>query len=268
MSNPWHFQRWAFDARTGSAGRKAVLNVLALMADTNTGRCEAKVETIADGSEQSARTVRSHLKALDEAGFIARRPQFRADGGRRGDEFLLLAPGVTEWPDGTPVQDSPGGDLPSDDPTPSPPVAAQERPLRNDHAKAKKEPREDEFPDDLPPELFEIAIAAGKILKRVAVERGQAKAVTRLTVGHAVLTYPDRDHVLVAREVEAWMLHGRGAQRSCRDVVARYRNFLSNAEPRPGPPLPGGAGARRPNAPSSGPGTLRAMADEIRKGAG
>lgn len=108
MSDPWYFMRWAFEVLAGGPGPKAVLSCLAMMADANTGRCEAKIATIAKGTEIADRTVSKHLRSLADAGLIARREQRRADGGRRGDEFLLLAPSVAEWPDGTPVQDRQG----------------------------------------------------------------------------------------------------------------------------------------------------------------
>jgi len=263
--DPWAFQRWAFATTVGNPVRKAVLSMLAMMADSSSGRCEAKQATLAAGVEAGERAVRGHLRALEQAEVIARRPQRRLDGSRRGDEFLLLAPWITEWPDGETIMrhevphDPPGTDRPGH-PAQIDPAVTTSSP--NGHAKASGGARPDAFPDDLPEALHEPAVAAGRILKGVAVERGQAKPVTRLTVGHAVLTYPDRDHVQVAREVEAWMLHGRGAQRSCRDVVARFRNFLSNAEPRPGPPIAGSAAPR--GAPSTGSGRLRAMAAELR----
>jgi hypothetical protein len=69
------------------------------------------------------------------------------------------------------------------------------------------------------------------------VTRGQKREVTRAAVGHAVLTFPDRDHVKVARDVEAWLLHGRGASKPCADIVGRFRRFLESSEPMAGPPL-------------------------------
>lgn len=103
----------------------------------------------------------------------------------------------------------------------------------------------EDFPADLPEDLHNVAIAAGKVLVKTAQARGQKKAVTRAAVGHAVLTFPDRDHLRVARDVEAWLMHGRGASRPCADVVARFRSFLSTADPMPGPPLPPGAAGPR-----------------------
>lgn len=138
--NPWGFQQWAFDTQTGNPARKAVLSMLAMMADSETGRCEAKQCTLAHGAEISERAVRGHLKALEEAGLIARRPQFRRDRGRRGDEFLLLAPGVVEWPDGEPINVQPadfsGGSTNAERPhppeaeflPPRKPASAQEQP--------------------------------------------------------------------------------------------------------------------------------------------
>jgi Helix-turn-helix domain len=105
--DPWVFQRWAFDVRTGNPARKAILVALAVMAETNTGRCEALQGTLSQQVEVDPQTISRHLKALERAGFIARRQQHRVDGGRRGDEFLLLAPWVTAWPDGELVKDIP-----------------------------------------------------------------------------------------------------------------------------------------------------------------
>jgi hypothetical protein len=105
---------------------------------------------------------------------------------------------------------------------------------------AGQPPIDDAFPDDLPEPLHGTAVAVGKILKRTALTRGQKKPVTRAAVGHAVLSFEDRPHVQVAREVEFWLLHGKGARKECKDIVARYRHFLDGADPAAGPPLPVG----------------------------
>lgn len=100
VRDPWAFQRWAYETPTGSPLRKSVLASLATMADRQTGRCEARQATIAQNTEMGERTIRRHLTELEEAGLLARRHQYRRNGQRRTDEFLLLAPWVSEWPDG------------------------------------------------------------------------------------------------------------------------------------------------------------------------
>lgn len=270
--DPWAFQRWAFSLKVGNSVRKAVLSMLSMMADSTTGRCEAKQATLAEGVEAGERAVRGHLRALEEAGVIARRPQRRIDGSRRGDEFLLLAPWITEWPDGETAMrhdvphDPTGTDRPDHPAQNDPPRTTASK---NDHAQRQDSTaREDAFPDDLPGELVDVAIQAGRILKRTAIERGQARPVTRAAVGHAVLTHADRDHVKVARDVEHYLLHGRGASKSCADIVSRYRRFLESADPRPGPPV-NGASRGAPNGAatsSTGSDRLRAMADDLENG--
>jgi len=67
MSTTWMVK--AFSCKLKSAGRKLVLIKLADNANDE-GVCWPSVQHIADHSEMSARTVRRHLKDLEEAGFI------------------------------------------------------------------------------------------------------------------------------------------------------------------------------------------------------
>jgi hypothetical protein len=138
-ADPWAFQRWAFAQTAGSPTRKALLSALAAMADASTGRCEAKQGTLAAWVEVSERSIREHLRGLVEAGLIAQRHQYRIDGTRRGSEFLLLGPGVTEWPDGQSIT---GEIASSQEELPATErrhnrraTAGQEQPPRNDHPK-------------------------------------------------------------------------------------------------------------------------------------
>lgn len=247
--DPWEFQRWAYSVKTGSPARKSVLMVLATMADANTGRCEPKQATLAEACEMSERSVRSHLKAMEDAGLIARRHQQRLDGSRRSDEFLMHAPWVTEWPDGEKIQPAESAAGPSgngasihpeaDGQSNRQPVAAQERPKGTTiRTRQDERVRNDAFPDDLPESMHDAAIEVGKVLKRTALARGQKREVTRAAVGHALVTFPDRPHLKVARDVEYWLMHGRGARKPCADIVARFRQFLETSEPEAGPPLP------------------------------
>lgn len=194
------------------------------------------VERLENMTRLSRRTVQRCLRSLAEAGHIRQTGEhvwgrgkvtirYRIEGGRQID--------AASPEDRGGVTDDAGGASPV---TPKPSIGTvPNRPKRG----TAREQTPDAFPDDLPPELEAVAIEAGRILKSTALTRGQSRPVTRATVGHAVLTYPDRDHVQVAREVQGWLLHGRGASRPCADVVARFRNFLQNADPRPAPPLAG-----------------------------
>jgi hypothetical protein len=242
----WAFQHWAYKQRLGNATRKLILGSLATMAESNTGWCCPDQTRLAEYAECSTRTVREHLKHLEDADMIRRRRRFDRGGHRISDQFLVLAPWVNEWPDGEPItrqslpEDSAARTLPEESASGSPTYALpeaqaseqelaieqatkrsssslKERDERTPPPKSKPEQErvEDRFPEDLAEELEPIAIDVGKILKRIALERGQKKPVTRHDVGHALLTYED--------------------------IVHRYRGFLSNADEAAGPPLRDGS---------------------------
>lgn len=225
LTDPWAFQRWAFDTETGNPIRKAVLSMLAMMADTNTGRCEALQETIAKGVEASERAVRGHLRSLEEAGTIARREQRYYDGRRRGDEFLLLAPWVDGWPDGTKVeakrQEVPPAKRQEVPPTPAP-DAAQERPLGNDQREERADPRES-MPEDFPSELLPHARAVYSVLRQVAAQHPSARRVWPLAVGRVVMAHPRHPLVATAHALAVWAVD---PPRPVKDVAATYRTFL------------------------------------------
>lgn len=191
-----------------------------------------------EGGWATPETARKHLAALEAVGVIEREERRRGNGSLTTNRIVLCVAQGPLRSEGTPAS---GGDG-------SPPAGGDQKP----HSQAPPEnasrasAQKDEFPEDLDPSLHEVAIAAGKILKATALRREQKKAVTRAAVGHAVLSYPDRDHVNVARRVEAWLLYEKGARKPCSDIVARFRNFLDNSEPMAGPPLPAGVSPIRP----------------------
>lgn len=123
-------------------------------------------------------------------------------------------------------------------------------------------PPADEFPAEMPVELTDVAIAAGKVLKRAALARGQGLEVTRRAVGHAVLTYPDRDHLKRALDLENWLTNTpRGRRAPCKDVVQRWRHFLDDSDPMPRTPAGMPITSAQPSASSA---TLREMAADLR----
>jgi hypothetical protein len=83
-------KKWAYEQRTGQSGAKAVLVALAEFAD-ETGFCFPSQPTLAAMTEIAERTVRAHLKTLEQKGFIAREHR-RVGGGKwTSDGYMLLA---------------------------------------------------------------------------------------------------------------------------------------------------------------------------------
>jgi hypothetical protein len=217
---------WALRQPVGGSP-KVVLLGIANHAHPDGGEAYPSLDTLATYAHCNRSTARRNIRKLEEDGWIIR------DGvGPRGELKWRLPLGS---------QNATGGKMPrvasgTERGTTQVPPEPKEPSNRQKDASALAT---DAFPEDLPAELEPIAVTVGKLLKRVALDRQQKKPVTRAAVGHAVLTYPDRDHERVAREVEHWLLHGKGARRSCADIVSRYRSFLANSDPAPGPPLPG-----------------------------
>lgn len=248
---------WALTRDSLTGPKHLLLVALAWISDGD-GVTFKGQKTIAERVAKDDRWVREHLKGLAEMGLVSRFRRHRLNGSRTTDLIVLNMP--REKPldldgysgivgDLEPGDVPPTGGNPPGGPTGGNASTYRREPTGPEKPSESTSPAEssgsaraeaDMFPDDLPADLHDVAVAAGKILKATALRRGQKKVVTRAAVGHAVLTYPDRDHVKVARDVEAWLLHGRGARKPCADIVARYRTFLDSSEPMAGPPLPAG----------------------------
>lgn len=93
----------------------------------------------------------------------------------------------------------------------------------------------DQLPEGFPANLIPSVDATLPILQRVAKAK-KARAVDRLPLARTIAALPDRDHPMVAGELEHWSLYGRGERKTVRDVVAMFRNFLKNADRMAGPP--------------------------------
>lgn len=79
---------WAAEQRLGSVGMKATLLLLANYADENYS-CFPGQERIADETEQTSRTIRTHLAILCEVGLIRREARWKEGGGRTSDRYYL-----------------------------------------------------------------------------------------------------------------------------------------------------------------------------------
>jgi DNA-binding transcriptional ArsR family regulator len=216
-SDPWAFQRWAFKQKTGTAARKAVLSMLATMVDVVAGRCEVKQATIAQGTEMSERRVRDHLAELERRGLIARRSQFRRDGRRRGDEFLLLAPWITEWPDGelvervAPPDESTTGRFDRRSPASGhnrTPVSGQELPPTEQPpltASLARGAVEDAGRELGEPNGATSDSQASRVLELLTAraERTELPPPSRAAVDTGIREHPEAEHLLAAHIVEA-----------------------------------------------------------------
>lgn len=251
MQDPWAFQRWAFDARVGSPTRKLLLMALATMADSSTGRCQAKQTTLAHWCEVSDRSLRPHLKGLEEQGLIARRAQHRDDGSRRSDEYLLLAPWVSSWPDGQIVRMShpeessgrePTGSFASE-PTGSlasnqPEAGFRARTTTNgtattrdsvpssspQSAGAPKVTLPDGFPEELRGHLKVVWI----VLRGLAAKTRHAKEVKAEALVNVVMPRQYKPLVRAVYDYAAWS--EANPHRRHKDVVGAYRNWLDRCE--------------------------------------
>lgn len=96
------------------------------------------------------------------------------------------------------------------------------------NAKNSKAPDTSKLPEDFDSALADAAHRCLPILQRTAEARG-SNPVTLLAVARAVETFPRKDHVTVAGELEHWTVHGNGARKQAKDIVARFRNFLDGA---------------------------------------
>jgi hypothetical protein len=75
---------------------KILLITLADHHNGSTGRCDPSQGRLAQVARVSVRTVRSHLKILEEAGWISRQHLTRPNGSRTNDSYNLLFLGAEE----------------------------------------------------------------------------------------------------------------------------------------------------------------------------
>lgn len=82
---------WAWKQKVSPAARKFVLLALSEFADAE-GTCRVSQVELAELTEQTERSVRSHLIALEEDGLISRAAVYDDMGFRDVDAVRLIAP--------------------------------------------------------------------------------------------------------------------------------------------------------------------------------
>lgn len=85
----WQACAWAIGQKTGSPARKIVLILLANRADEEGKNVFISQSRIAREGEMSTKSVRAHLKALEDMGIIRRDERRREDGSRSTDLIEL-----------------------------------------------------------------------------------------------------------------------------------------------------------------------------------
>lgn len=229
--DPWAFQRWALEQRAGNSSRKLLLVQLAIMAESNTGTCWPSQRRLAEWCECSERSARLHLRSLEAAGLIDSRPRRRPNGSQTSNEYLLLAPWVTSWPDGEiPRRNAPA------DPADGSPLPGHERPATprdtastsrsTATAKSQSAPSRataDEVPDDFPDELRPHAREVMRVLRDVAERTPHARAVKVAALASVIMARQRKPLVKAAHDYRAWAI---GRNYPHRDVVSAYRNWL------------------------------------------
>jgi DNA-binding transcriptional ArsR family regulator len=88
----WETLAWAKAQRTGSVGRKAVLMALAEYADERHS-CFPSQETLAHDTEQSVRTIRTHITDLVEADLVTVERRGGTGAGSMGNRYVLNVTG-------------------------------------------------------------------------------------------------------------------------------------------------------------------------------
>jgi DNA-binding transcriptional ArsR family regulator len=202
--DPWYFWQWAHRTKTGNPARKLVLLGLAASCETSTGYGWVIPEYLEGFAECSPATVSRHLAALEEAGVIARRREYRS--GKRGpDAFLLLADEWVAWPGDEPL--------------------VRETPPQNGHVPKMPTRVEVLSWGALAPWQQRVLSDLRRFADAKTASLDEVKALA------ACRDFPDCDHVGAAEKFAAWHIAGKGANRSRSDTNAAWRKWLQGEAP-------------------------------------
>jgi hypothetical protein len=191
------------------------------------GYAYPSVERLERMTRLSRRTVQRALRSLEEAGHIAQTGThtwgrgkvtniYAITGGRQDDAASPEARGGV-------IHDV-GGASPV---TPKPSIGTVKEPSTTARARAKR-PDPDALPADFPAHLLPTLDELHSWLGRIADARG-APRPARAAIARAMVVRQAKGAATmlrVAERLEHWLTFGNGQRASCRDVVARWRDWL------------------------------------------
>lgn len=220
---------WAFRHSKSRLGTRLVLLALADFAQADGGDAFPSVATLAAKAGVSPRAARSALRRLEQMGEIV-----RTGTSRRGTTVYALrlegaansagaAESGTEGPQKTTAAVSSTSANPSVNPSEEPSSSSTAR---------KPAFEEEDLPGDFPEHLRPALEAAWPVIGRIAEAKGGHVPPTRAAVARAIASYPDRDHLDAATDLEQWLVYGTGRRNQVPDVVQSYRRALSDRRPR------------------------------------
>ena len=224
---------WAFQHSKSRLGTRLVLLALADFAQADGRDAFPSVATLAANAGVSKRAARSSLRRLEETGAIVRTGT--SDHGTTIYAIRLegAADSAGAAETDTEGRQKPTADVSSTSANPS--FNPSEEPSSSAHEPAFDKDLPPDFPDHLRPALE----AVWPVIERIAEAKRSTAPPTRAAVARAIASFPDRDHLDAATDLEQWLVHGTGKKTQIADVVQSYRRTLARtrrAEQPAGPP--------------------------------
>lgn len=242
----------AVPARRLPYARSMYLALLEVANDERDVRAAVSRRRLGERAGMSPETVSDIGPLLVDAG-VLRIVERRFDGQRLENEWIVLEPSDAEDAGSSdPPASQAGGVVPRrQDPPASQARLSQEvrqeeqeetsSPAPRPRERAKR-PDPDALPDDFPGDLVSVVDQVTAELGDAAAARG-APAPARAAVARALARRPGKAGraIGVAERVHHWLVfNARGSRAPCRDVVARWRDWLDD-EPDAPAPRPGAA---------------------------
>jgi hypothetical protein len=205
--------------RRRAYARSLYLALLELTNEARDVRAEVSRKRLGERAGCSPDLVSDLSPLLVEAGVVEVHERMHG-GERQANEWVVVEPSGSPDPRGS---------------QPLPPVAAshdrggsqprqqreQETTTENTAARTRAHEVPPDFPDHLRQPLAEVMAH----LTFAAEARG-APAPSAGAVARAMVKRPRKPHELVAERVAHWLVYGNGRRAQCRDLVARWRDWL------------------------------------------